>query len=215
MLDGEGEKNGQTIIGHRLVLYRASHDDIVVAVAPVGGYAFHETVDTFGEEVEPEVAPLPHHLPAFRPPFVRVFQQKVGSEAGEDQLAALYLPRLVALLFHRQVEIGCLATFAARALAAIHLVLPVDIAVLAPGAYLGTSVPRIPIGIYLPALGHDWAICLFAELPNRIPIFEFLRISLQLIDYLFQRIEINEIHFLAVGLKHGFGFGVEFRFRHL
>ena len=113
VLDGEREEDGQAVVGHLLILHGASYDDVVVAVAPVVGHTLHETVDAFGEEVEPEVAPLPYHLPAFRSPLVRVFQQEVGGEAGKDQIAALYLPRFVAFALDGQVEVGGLSAEAA------------------------------------------------------------------------------------------------------
>jgi membrane-bound ClpP family serine protease len=34
--------------------------------------------------------------------------------------------------------------------------LAIDIAVLAPGTYLGASVPRVPVSVYFPMLRHDW-----------------------------------------------------------
>ena len=157
MLDWERQKNRQTTRSHFLVFHRTSHNDIVVAIAPVVGHTFHETVDTFGEEKEPEVTPLLHHAPAFRPPLVRVFQEEIGGKAGEDNLATLNLPRLVAFPLHRQVEIARLAALTTRHLAAVHLILAVNIAIFAPRANLGASMPRIPVGIYFPVFGHSLA----------------------------------------------------------
>ena len=155
MLDGEGQKNGQTIIDHILIFHRASHNDIVIALAPVVGHTFHETVDALGEEKETEVAPLLHHPPTFRSPFVRVFQEDIGGETSEDNLTALNLPRPVAFPLHRQVEIARLAALAARNLAAVHLILTVNVTVFAPSANLGAAMPRIPVGIYFPMFGHS------------------------------------------------------------
>ena len=154
VLDGEREKDGETIVGHLLVLDGATHDDVVVAVAPIVGHALQEAVDALGEKEKPEVAAAFHHLPTVRAPEVGILQEEVGGEAGEDNLAALHLPRLVALALQREVEIGGLAALAARYLAAVHLVLPIDVAILAPRTYLGASMPRIPVGVYFPILGH-------------------------------------------------------------
>ena len=154
MLDGERQKNGQTIIDHLLVFHCASHNDIVIALAPVVGHTFHETVDAFGKKEKPEVAPLLHHPPAIGSPLVRVFQEEIGSETSEDNLTALNLPRLVAFSLQRQIEIARLAALTARNLAAVHLILTVNVAVFAPRANLGAAVPRIPVGIYFPMLGH-------------------------------------------------------------
>ena len=79
-------------------------------------------------------------------------KQEIGGEAGEDNLAARYLPRLVALFPYREVEAGGLAALAARLLAPVHRVLPIDIAVFAARTYLGASVPGVPVGVYLPML---------------------------------------------------------------
>ena len=154
MLDGEFHKDRQTIIRHFLVLDRASHDDIVIAFAPIVGYTFHETVDAFGEKEKPEVATPLHHLPAIRSPRVSVFQQEIRGKAGEDYLAALNLPRFVALSLDGEVEVARLPALATGDLATIHLVLAIHIAILAPRADFGASVPRIPVGVYFPVFGH-------------------------------------------------------------
>ena len=155
MLDGKRPKNGQTIIDHILIFHCTSHHNVVIAFAPVVGHTFQETIDAFGEEKEPKVVSLFHHPPTFRPPFVRIFQEEIRGKASEDNLAALNLPRLVAFPLHRKVEIARLAALAARNLAAIHLILTVNIAVFAPGANLGATMPRIPVGVYFPMLGHS------------------------------------------------------------
>ena len=155
VLDGKRPEDGQPVIGHLLILHRAPYDDIVIAVAPVVGHAFQETVDAFGEKVELEVAPPPDHFPAFRPPGIGIFQQEIGCKTGEHQLPALDLPGFVALSLDREIEIARLPALAARYLAAVHLILPVDIAVFAPGADLGATVPRVPVGVYLPVFGHS------------------------------------------------------------
>ncbi len=154
--DRQRAENRHAVVDHRLILHRAAHNNVGVAVAPIVGHTLHEAVDALGEEEKTEVAPKPHHLPAFGAPRVGVLEQEVGGEACEDYFAALYLPRFVALMFNRQIEIARLAAQAACNLAAIHLVLPVDIAVLAPRAYLGTPVPWVPVGVYFPMLGHDY-----------------------------------------------------------
>ena len=99
--DGKRAEDGQAVVGHRLVLDSAAHDDVLVAVTPVVGHALREAVYAFGEEKEPEVAPQPQHLPAFGAPRVGVLEKEVGGETGEYHLAARYLPRLVALAFYR------------------------------------------------------------------------------------------------------------------
>ena len=154
MFDGEGTESGKPIISHLLVLHCTAHDYIVVAVAPVFGNALQESVYTLREEVEPEVVPPLYHLPAFRPPQVSVLEQEIRGEAGEYNLSAFNLPGFVTLSLDGEIEVAGLSAFAAGNLAAVHLILPIDIAVLATGAYLGATVPRIPVGINFPILGH-------------------------------------------------------------
>ena len=154
MLDGERLEDRQPVVRHLLVLHRATHQHIVIAVTPVIRHAGPETVDTLREEVEPQVAPLLHHLPALRAPFIGIGEQKVGGETGEHHLAAPDLPRLVTLALDGKVEIAGLAAFAARHLTAIHLVLPIDIAILTPRTDLGASMPRIPTFVDIVLLGH-------------------------------------------------------------
>ena len=141
---------GQAVISHRLILDRAAHNHVVVAVVPVVGNALHKPVNPFGEKEEPEVAPLPNHLPAFGAPLVGIFQQEIGCEAGEHNPSALNLPRFVAPALYRQIEVARLSAFAARDVAAVHLVLTVNVAIFASGADFCASVPRIPVGINCP-----------------------------------------------------------------
>ena len=150
VLDGHIQENRQPVVGHCLILDGATHQHVVVAVAPIVGHALQKAVNAFGEEVEPKVAALAYHPPALGAPLVGIFQQKIGREASEDNPPRWNLPTLVALAFQRQIEISCLAAFAARNLTAVHLVLTIDIAIFAAGANLGAAVPRIPIGVYLP-----------------------------------------------------------------
>ena len=125
-----------------------------LSVTPVVRHARPETVDTLREEVEPQVTPLLHHLPALRAPFVGIGEQEVGGETGEHHFAAPDLPRLVTLAFDGEVEIAGLAAFAARHLTAIHLVLPIDVAIFASGTDLGASMPWIPIFVNIVLLFH-------------------------------------------------------------
>ena len=154
VLDGQRFEDRQSVIGHLLVLHRAAYQHIVITITPIIGHALHETVDTLGEEIKPEVAPPLHHQPALLTPLVGISEQEVGSETGEDQLAALNLPRRVTLALDGDIEIARLTTLATRHLAAVHLVLPIYIAVLAPRTDLGASVPRIPVLIDVYALCH-------------------------------------------------------------
>ena len=162
VLDGQRLEDWQTVISHLLVFHRAAYQHIVIAVTPVIGHALHETVDTLGEEIKPEVAPPLHHQPALLTPLVGISEQKVGSETGEDHLAALNLPRLVTLALNGEIETASLTTFATRHLAAVHFVLPIYIAVLAPRTDLGASVPRIPVLIDVCTLCHHSTLVIYS-----------------------------------------------------
>ena len=158
VFDGQLPEDGQAVVGHGLVFDGAAHQHVVVAVTPVGRDALHEAVYAFGEEVEPQVGTLSHHGPALGTPGVGILQQEVGGEAGEDHAAGGYLVALVATAFEGEVE-GCgLAGNIAAYLAAVHLVLPINIAVFAAGTYLGAAVPRVPVGVYVPVFAHGMHI---------------------------------------------------------
>ena len=160
--DGQRLEDWQAAVGHLLVLHRAAYKHIVVAVAPVVGHAIHETVDALGEEIEPEVAPTLHHQPALLAPLVGIGEQEVGSETGEHHLAAPNLPRLVTPAPDGEIEAACLATFTARYLTAVHLVLTIYIAVFASGTDLGASVPRIPVLVDVCVLCHHSTLVIYS-----------------------------------------------------
>ncbi len=155
MFDGHREKYRQTVIRHLLVFNGAAHHHIVVTIAPIAWYAIHKAVDSFGEKEKQKVAPLLNHLPTFWAPRVGIFQEEIRRKTSENNFAAFDFPTFVASAFDWEVEIASFPTFLARNFAAVHLVLTIDITVFASGADFGATVPRIPIGVCFPMLGHD------------------------------------------------------------
>ena len=113
MFDGHREKNRQTVIGHLLVFNGATHKHIVVTIAPIAWNAIHKTVDAFGEEIKPKVAPLLNHLPTFGTPLVGIFQEKIRRKTGENNFATFDFPTFVAFAFDWEVEIAGFPTFLA------------------------------------------------------------------------------------------------------
>jgi hypothetical protein len=95
---------------------------------------------------------LLNHLPTFASPRVGIFQEEIRRKTSENNPSAWNFPTFVASAFDWEVEIAGFSTFLARNLAAVHLVLTIDITVFASGAYLCATVPRIPIGVYFPML---------------------------------------------------------------
>ena len=158
VLDGERTEDGQAVVGHGLIFDGAAHQHIVVAVAPVGRDALHKAVYAFGEEVKPQVGALSHHGPALRTPGVGVLQEEVGGEASENHTAGGYLVAPVATAFQRQIEVGGFAGHIAAYLAAVHLILTIDIAVFAARTNFGAAVPRVPVGVYVPVFAHGMHI---------------------------------------------------------
>ena len=154
MFDRQGLENREPEIGHLLVLHRAADEDIVVAVAPIRRKTLFQTVNPFGEKVEIEVLPLSYHIPTLLPPRVSLFQQEVGGKAGKYHFAARDFVGFVPLPLDGKIERGCLPAQAACHSAPVHLILPVDIAILAARTYLCASVPRIPILVNIPMLAH-------------------------------------------------------------
>jgi len=115
-------------------------------------------VDPLGEEVETAVAALADHRPAVGPPRVGVLQQEVGGETGEDEAPRRDFVTLVALALHGEVEGQRLAGNLTADFAAVHLVLPINVAVAAPGGDLGATVPGVPVGEHITgrARTHWW-----------------------------------------------------------
>ena len=96
-----------------------------------------------------------------------VSKQEVGSETGEHHLTTLNLPRLVTLALNGKIKTTCLTAFATRHLTAVHFVLPINIAVLAPRTDLGASVPRIPVFIDVCTLCHNLVLVIIPSTSNR------------------------------------------------
>ena len=144
----------KAVVCHLLILYGTSHEHIIIAISPVFGSTFHETVYTIGEEIEQQVFSNLHHLPALGSPRISIFQKEIRSEACENQLTALNLPSLVTLTLEGKIESGCLSAQAARSITTVHLILTIYIAIPTSGTYLRASMPRIPVGIYAPVLRH-------------------------------------------------------------
>lgn len=74
-------KNRGSRASARPGFHRAADDNIFISLTPVRGQAFRQPVYALRKKVEPTVPPPAHHLPAVRPPCVRVLQQKVGGKA--------------------------------------------------------------------------------------------------------------------------------------
>lgn len=142
--DRQVAENRQPVLRHRPVLHRAAHDHVLPAVAPIIGHRSGETVDPLGEKEEAAVAPPAYHLPGAGPPRIGIGEQEIGGEAGEDEGSGRNLPAPVALTPQGQIVIPVPPRLAAGRLRPVHLVLPIDIAVAAPGADLRTAVPRVP-----------------------------------------------------------------------
>ena len=92
MLDGKRKKNGQPTVRHFLIFDGAADNNIVVAIAPVVGNTFHETVNSLSEKEKAEVATPLDHLPTLGPPLVGIFQKEIRGETGENDFAAFNLP---------------------------------------------------------------------------------------------------------------------------
>ena len=71
MLDGKLVEDGEPEIRPVLVFHRAAYGDVVIAVRPVTGDAFHEPFNSFGQENKIQVPAFPDHVPAFAAPWVR------------------------------------------------------------------------------------------------------------------------------------------------
>ena len=144
VLDGQTLEDGQAEISHSLIFYRATHYHIAVAVAPIGRHTFGKAMNALGEEVEHAVATQAHHKPTLTAPLVGSIEQKIAGKASENYAARWDLVGTVAAALHGQSESPSFARHIAAHVAAILRVLPIHIAVAAPGANLSAAVPRIP-----------------------------------------------------------------------
>ena len=165
------EEDRQPVIGHRLVLHRATHQHVVVSIAPVGRDALHKAVYPLCEEIKPQILPHPHHLPTLLTPRVGILKQKIGGETGENQPSRRYLILFVPATLHRQIVVGRPPRQIAPYLAAVHLILPIHIAIPAPRTNLGASMPRIPINIQVIAIAHTFIFHIVIHLrPRSFPL---------------------------------------------
>ena len=74
MLDGQRPKDWKAIVCHSLILNCTPNEHIIISIAPVFGNAFHESVYALGEEIEQQILPYLHHLPALGSPRISIFQ---------------------------------------------------------------------------------------------------------------------------------------------
>ncbi len=145
MLYRKRQKYRQPEIRAFLVFHRAADEYIIVSASPVRRKALFQTVDALGEKIEPAIASLPHHLPAFLPPAIGVGKQKVRRKAGHYHLSRCDFVASVAPFLQREPEAAGPAAQTACLRGAIHLVLPVNITVFAPRADFRATVPGIPV----------------------------------------------------------------------
>lgn len=166
---GRSQQQRKPAVGRRLILDGAAHDQILVAVAPVGRQDLHQAVYAFGDEEEAQVAARADHLPRLGAPCVGLFDQKIRREAGVDHLSGRNLEPSVAAPAHGQVERRGFTHLAA--VLVVPFVLPVYVAVAAAFADLAASVPRVPSDRHDPlsqlhAQAHHVA-ALYAVFENR------------------------------------------------
>ena len=155
VFDGQVQEDGQAVVRPILIFHRTADEHIVIALAPVRRQAVRQPVDAFGEEIEPAVAALAHHPPALRPPGVRVLQKEIRGEAGEYNLPRRNFVAPVPPPLHWQRKGSRFSAQAAGQGAAIHFVLPVDVAVFAARADLGAAVPGVPVSVDVQALSFS------------------------------------------------------------
>ena len=143
--DGQGQVDGQAVVGHLLIFHRAVDRDVGVAIAPVGREAGGEAVDPLGDDGKVQVAALAHHLPAGGTPGIGVLQKEIGGHAGKDGVPVRLQPvGPVPVPPDGQVKVGGAGD--RRGVPPDRLVPPVDVAVEAPGADLMAAVPGVPDG---------------------------------------------------------------------
>lgn len=152
--DGKLQKDGKPEVRPLLIFHRTADNDIFIPAAPVHRQTFRQPVDPLGEKVEHTIRPPADHLPAVRPPIIRVLQKKIRGKAGKNDLPARDFPAAVPGLSHRQIKGSGFPAQGGRRGGPIHFILPIDIAVFAASADFGASMPGVPIDIEAGVLCH-------------------------------------------------------------
>ena len=83
-----------------LIFNRAADDDVIVAAVPIGGDAIRKAFDTLCEKKKTAIRPLFNHCPAFIPPCIAFFNQKIGGKTNINK-AGFHLVRPAAERFDR------------------------------------------------------------------------------------------------------------------
>ena len=135
-------ENRQPIIGHPLILHRATDRHMLVPCTPVPGQTLGQPVDTLGKKHKMQVPPQTDHLPCLTAPDIGLGKQKVRCKTGKHHLPGRNFPPAVPTSAHGEAEgrrfHNVPAVLLPGSILAINITLP------ATFAHTLTPVPRIP-----------------------------------------------------------------------
>lgn len=144
MTDGQFKEDGKALVRHVLILAGTDDVDILISCAPVFGQSDEEPFRSLGNEIKVQLRPGLHHGPGLWPPVIGCGVEEIGGKAGVDVVSVrLELVLLPAVPLNRQVEGGCLMDD--RGIPAELGITTINIAMRAPGTYLCTAMPGIPV----------------------------------------------------------------------
>jgi len=133
----------QSVIRHFLIFGRHSYGDVIVALAPIVGFADIKTVNALGYDKETAIAALLDDPPRISSPFVSFLQKEIRGKAGVKKSSRGIFVFLASVFRDRQIESGNILFDHARVFVdpridAIYVTMATSL------AELSASVPRIP-----------------------------------------------------------------------
>ena len=137
----------QAIIYPVLIFHGTTNSYMVIAISPVIRKTFMQPVDPFGNKQKIKIPSRPYHFPGFGTPFIRIFNQKIGSKAGINKVSRRNLIGLILFLLQRQIKLFRLCDD--RTVFTIFTVGTINIAMPAPFTQFVTAVPGIPYRCFL------------------------------------------------------------------
>jgi hypothetical protein len=116
---------------------------------PVRRSNIGKAIETFCEKEECQDATLPYHRLRRYVPLIGSIYRKIGGKAGKNKHSRRNFVAFITFTAQRQIEIAVFAYLATANFRTVHFILTIDITVFASGIDFYTSVPRIPVGIFL------------------------------------------------------------------
>ena len=115
---------------------------MVISIPPVSWGTLAEALDPLCQENKTQIRPFPDHLPAFLPPRISLFYQKVRRKAYIHHLSGFHFVLTRFVFFNRRAEV--VRTDHQARIKPLLAVPFVDIAILAALTVPAAATPRVP-----------------------------------------------------------------------